>query len=515
MKLEFLDYFFWGSCVEEPERQHHEEQIVRSKQIKDILQKLLSSGSAYVIVSKPIVLDILSEIFARPNAPRFRNSIKVPLSEVLSEPPSLNWDNFTEMNFWPRIVCGGFVILLTIILWLVFYLTYALSYSYYISVPGAEPSFFQDTLLGLLVAVGNAIVAVVVDRVTASAGFRQKDRRDIAILSMAFMATLLNTACDLWMVMQIAQGVQLTNDFQGKNDGYDHVIAGELFSLIVPGYLILPYIATPVIEHVLPYFMGRWYIRSKNTSLRDAEACMACPEFDICWRYSDIMNNFTICSLMLAFVSPNSYRVMFWLVIFLILILCIDKYKLLRQTSQTFYTTRRLDNAAQLWWSFPTGILASITVWWACKAELTSWMTKEHHKLLCCLGFCVHVAVYFILWTITRNLVPPSETETTRYETMMEKLWEEGKVWSYFNTNPVFCLRSKHLGVRDPGARIYPCTPYVPGKVFLQQGVPLRFARGEEGLVNVLEAKLAETGQHLTGLIRLGKMSGTPKASPS
>jgi hypothetical protein len=509
LKLEFLDYFFWGSCKEQPERQHHEEQLVRSKQIKSILEGLPSSGCTYIIVSQPVVVDILLEIFNGPDAPRFRNSTAFKITEVLSEPPSLYWENFTEMNFWPRIVFGGFVVLMTIILWLCFYLVYALSYSSYVSIPGAKPSFFQDTLLGLLVAVGNAIVAQVVDSVTQWSGFRQKDRRDIAILSMAFLATLLNTACDLWMVMQIAQGVQLTNDFQGKNEGYDHVIAEELFSLIVPGYLILPYIATPIIEHVLPYIMGQWYIRSRKTSLRDAEACIACPEFDICWRYSDIMNNFTICSLMLTFVTPYSYRVMCWLVIFLIMILAIDKYKLLRQTSQTFYTTRRLDDAAQLWWSFPTGILATITVWWACKAELLPWM-KGQHKFLCALGFCVHVALYLVLWTIARGLVPEAKTETMQYKTMCEKLWEEGKVWSYFNTNPVFCLRSKYLDVKEPGAIIYPCIPYVPGKVFLQQGVPLRFAHGEETLLKAMKSPF--------GLINLGSRrinlhSTTPESS--
>jgi hypothetical protein len=498
-KLEFLDYIFYGSCVEEQEKHHEEEQIDRRSKIKGVLESLQGSGFAYVIGAKPAVLDVIEDIFSSPDAPRFREK-KITISEVLSEPPSLYWENFTEMNFWPRIIFGMFVTLMTIILWLGVYMVYAVSYSKYVSVPGAKPSFFQDTLLGLLVAVGNAIVAQVVDIVTQWAGYRQKDRRDIAILSMAFLATLLNTACDLWMVMQIARGVQLTNNFQGKSDGYDHVIAGELFGLIVPGYLIIPYIATPMIEHVLPYLMGTWYIRSRKTSLRDAEACLACPEFDICWRYSDIMNNFTICSIMLIFISPNSYRVMIWLVIFLVMIMGIDKYKLLRQTSQTFYTTRRLDNAAQLWWSFPTGILASITVWWGCKAELLPWM-KDHHTILCSVGFAIHVVIYLSLWTVTGRSVPPAKTETTSYEDMCTKLWEEGKVWSYFNTNPVFCLRSKYLD-KQASFGGSPCVPYVPGKVFLQQGVPLKFASGEESVMTALASSV--TGGAGSIIARLG-----------
>lgn len=482
LKLEFLDYIFLGSCHDaEDDKDHHAEQLARSNEIRGVLETLQSSGFVYVIGSKPVVGEILADIFHGPDPPKFRNTTKITLDDVQSEPPSLYWDNFTEMNFWPRIVLGMFVTLVTIVLWMGVYMVYAVSYSKYLSVPGAEPSFLEETLLGVLVAVGNAIVAAVVDCVTQWAGFRQKDRRDIAILSMAFLATLLNTACDLWMVMKIAEGRMHSNTFEGKSDEYDHIIAGELFTLIVPGYLILPYIATPVVEHVMPYVMGTWYIRSRKTSLRDAEACLACPEFDICWRYSDIMNNFTICSIMLTFVTPNSYRVMCWLVAFLLLIMAIDKYKLLRQTSQTFYTTRRLDSAAQLWWSFPTGVLAGIVVHWACKSELYPWM-KGPHIAICALGFAIHVVLYVILWKITVSLVPPAKTEITDYEKMCDKLWGEGKVWSYFNTNPIFCLRSRYLDAKDPGARSFPCVPYVPGKVFLQQDVPLRFNAREESL---------------------------------
>merc|ERR1719240_1836746 len=129
------------------------------------------------------------------------------------------------------------------------------------------------------------------------------------------------------MVMQIAQGTQLEDAFQGKSHGYDRVAARGLMTLIVPGYLILPYLVTPCFEHVMPYLMGTWFIRSKRTSLRKAEECLQCPEFDICWRYSDILNNFTICLFMLHNASHMCYKVMIWLCIFLLLIASIDKYK--------------------------------------------------------------------------------------------------------------------------------------------------------------------------------------------
>merc|ERR1719473_1987102 len=104
--------------------------------------------------------------------------------------------------------------------------------------------------------------------------------------------------------------------------------------------------------------------------------------------------------------------------------------------------------------------------------------------------------LYFVLWHLARNLVHPAETEKTSYENMCDHLWSEGKVWSYFNTNPIFCLRSKYLDVHEPGARTYPCIPYVPGKQWLQSGVPLRFARGDPSILQSMKAGILSTTSH-------------------
>merc|ERR1719161_2778337 len=103
--------------------------------------------------------------------------------------------------------------------------------------------------------------------------------------------------------------------------------------MIVPGYLILPYIFVPLMEHVAPYYIGVWMVRSRRGTLCKSERCLMCPDFDICWRYSDLLNNFTVCIMMLFIVSAESYQVMVWLVVFVVLIYIIDKYKLLRQTT--------------------------------------------------------------------------------------------------------------------------------------------------------------------------------------
>merc|ERR1719487_3240284 len=125
-------------------------------------------------------------------------------------------------------------------------------------------------VLGLLIAVGNALLAGVIDRVTFWAGYRLKDRRDVAVLGMAFLGTLLNTCFDLVMVAHIAKGVSLNQAFAGETAGYDTAVASQLYQLIVPGYLFVP------------YWLGVWLIRSHiRIRERHAHSAMRCPDFDI------------------------------------------------------------------------------------------------------------------------------------------------------------------------------------------------------------------------------------------
>lgn len=161
--------------------------------------------------------------------------------------------------------------------------------------------------------------------------------------------------------------------------------------------------------------------------------------------------------------------------VFILLIYNIDKYKLLRQTSQTFYTTKRLDQAALYWWSIPTGVLASVATWWACSAGI---FPEQNRQKYCYLAFGLHIIVCLTLLGFAAKFVRPCAPETKRYSEMCEALAAKGKMWSWFNTNPVFCLRSKFLGLKEyPGC--YPCIPYAPGKQHIHTNAPPHFVDRE------------------------------------
>jgi hypothetical protein len=502
--LSCLDHLFMGSDVGSTKDSIKQ----RAEKLKEILGELHGSGHAYIISSTPVVQEVLLAIFARNNAPTFKDS-KLHVQDVWSEPPSIYWENFTDMKFWFRIFLGVLVTLATIGLWITLYMPYALSYITFVQIPGERPSMYQDTLLGLLISAGNAIVAKVVDIVTQWAGFCQKDRRDIAILSLAFLATLLNTGADIWIASEIAKGTALSDALEGQINSFDRAISRELMGVIVPGYILLPYLIAPFFEHVVPYYLGKWFVQSKRMSLRASEEILVCPEFDICWRYSDTLNNFTICLAMLLFATPYSYMVMCWLLAYLVLIYSIDKWKLLRYTSQTFYTTRRLNDAALFWWVVPTGVLAGIMVSWGCRCRL---LPQHRTAEFVAIGVVAHIALYFLCGFFVRSLARPAQTEMTPYSEMCDKLRAEGKVWSYFNTNPVYCLRSKHLGIKEPGARHFPSIPYIPGKQWLQPDAPHCFALHELELTEELSEELKIVSESSRKLIQTLSMSYSAEA---
>jgi len=378
------------------------------------------------------------------------------------EAPSVNWQCYTRESNFHDVIMGIAVLAATIAIWVAMYLPYALDYIAYTSVPGRSPNFFEDLLLGLLIAVGNVIVANVIELVVPWWRLRGKDRRDVMVLSMGFMATLLNTACDLWLVMEIAKGTEINDAFNGEDTGYDRVLAAELMVLIVPGYLVIPYVLTPFFEHVLPYLCVHSVVRTRIVARRQAELGLEHPPFDICWRYSDICNNFTICTTMLCFVTPNAWKVMGFLVLFVVLIYVIDYIKMMRFTSQTYYTTHRLSDAFSCWFSIPLAALTAVATWWAMKCDYLPHM----HALMMFIPAMFLAAYLMILSYLLKKGKALHIAKASYHETQLE-MAEAGKTFDYFNCNPIFCLRKKWLGVDEPCGRDR-IVPYVSGKYYLQ-----------------------------------------------
>jgi len=364
------------------------------------------------------------------------------------EPVSVKWENFGPLsNFAPKLLLSILVIFLNMFVWIALSLPSAVFIADLALIPGVRPGFAQNLILGLLIAVGNQLIALVVDLVTSWMGFLYKDSRDVAVLGLAFIGTLVATVFDLCVVAMTAHGMVLEDAFHGRDAGYEPVVANELFGLTVPGYLVLPYLGMPLGEHALPYFLAKFLIRSHaKVTLRSATKAMKSADFDICWRYSDILNNTTICIVLLFFCSNRAWMTMSVLFLFMVIIYMIDKYLLLRVATPTVYDTHRLSSAFTLWWCLPTTMLACLISHWGYRSGLIS-------SVGVCFAIPIAHAFFFVIALLMLEswLMHTDDKEPVLYPDMIRRLQKTCKPWDYFNTNPVFCLRTRCHGADETG----------------------------------------------------------------
>jgi len=209
----------------------------------------------------------------------------------------------------------------------------------------------------------------------------------------------------------------------------------------------LPYLGMPIGEHVLPYYLAKCLIRSHGKiTQRSATKAMGASQFDICWRYSDILNNTTISIVLLFFTSNRAWMVNFCLFLFMVIIYCIDKYCLLYVATPTVFDTHRLSSAFTMWWCLPTTMLAGLVSFWG-------YRTSNIPSVGLCFAMPVMHAVLFItaMLILEHWLLQNSDKEPTLYPEMVRRLQKAGKPWDFFNTNPVFCLRTRCSGADVTG----------------------------------------------------------------
>lgn len=455
------------------------------------LREITGSGDAYVVLDTQEACLLLEEIFKRkgrmdgPQPFVFNDQRYVLEVRCIgqTEPPEVIWRGFHREALVRQIlrmfacIC---LIALAITVFLVLYIPYAMYYNGLMQVPGVHVHFMHDFILGLLIGVGNAIVGKIIDIAANTASFRTKDGRDVTITTLSFFATFINVMTDLLMTAVIVKGLALTTAFEGNAIGHDRLLAQSLFHLIVPGYLFVPLVVVPMFQNFLPFYLGKAIVGSRNVPKALAEKSLEPPEFDVCWRYSDTLNNFCITLTLALLTSPYSWQVALCLLCYLLLVLLIDRYLLLRHSRATAYTTNNMSLTFACLWSVPTGGLAVLIAWWGWKAG----MYTEQHPLsvvgaCLCFHFLLYHSVLYFLWHFyLRN---DALTRMRYTDTYVLKV-KEGKPWTYFNTNHVFCLRSLYLPQHESGWDViklrhasFPrqdsaCIPYICGKMHLQPG---------------------------------------------
>jgi hypothetical protein len=83
-------------------------------------------------------------------------------------------------------------------------------------------------------------------------------------------------------------------------------------------------------------------------------------------------------------------------------------------------------------------------------------------------GFPIHFAIYFLGLKMVKDKIPQPISRDDTYTEVVAELASKGDYATMFNTNPIHCLRLRHLGK----SKTCDIVPWTLGKEHLQQGAP-------------------------------------------
>merc|ERR1719191_2334103 len=291
-----------------------------------------------------------------------------PVRHIPAEPEGVRWHEFQrEKPPLSAYAKGCAILFLVIISWSALYVPYAVTYMRTSRIPGLRVSPLMDLVLGVLIAIGNLMVNLAVEGAVDLVQLRYKPIRDVCVLYMCICFLLLNTACDVAMTVVLAQGISLDDAFSkpvGPHAGYSRVLARELLALIMPGYLIVPYLVEPIFTIFVPKYLGTIVARA-DARVKEPLFTIWLPKYpiELSWRYADIVNNLCICWLLLFLSSPRGWEACLYYCCFLLLIGVVDRCTLLR-IARSWHTSRSLHKAFCFLLILPTGILGLAGVFW-------------------------------------------------------------------------------------------------------------------------------------------------------
>eukprot|EP00927_Polykrikos_kofoidii_P057441 TRINITY_DN5158_c0_g2_i1.p1 TRINITY_DN5158_c0_g2~~TRINITY_DN5158_c0_g2_i1.p1 ORF type:complete len:1297 (+),score=177.43 TRINITY_DN5158_c0_g2_i1:369-4259(+) len=443
---------------------------------------LKSSGTAFLVLDTQAGTDLVAKALGNEDAPTLwynGKEYRVKFTRVDEmQPIGVAWDGCYTETAWRGVVrkvkfVG--VVILTAFVYLVAFMPYGI-YMVCSNELGLKPSMYADYGLGFLVTGSNVIATMLGDYAADLAGFKKKDSRSSCAIGIFVLTTSLNLLGDLYVPLT-ASGVKDIIKITTMDS-----LAGELFWTVETAYLLIPVLLAPIADLVLmlpKIFLARSY----RLRRRATERLLELPPFEIRQRYADCLTNFTVAILLGVFSDDKAFKICCWLVVSLLLMSCVDRVLLFYGTSLTPYVTGQTSQAFAVLWVIPTSVLLLIALWWYLEYK------EQSSFLVMGVGAILHISFYLrIIWGMIKSSKSRRMTNGRLFfRHAYSHLLDMGDPTTYWNTNPIFCLRSRaeDLGQIPPGSSgweslkqihmYHPggdgCVPIVRGKYYLQAGV--------------------------------------------
>jgi hypothetical protein len=318
----------------------------------------------------------------------------------------------------------------------------------------------------------NTEIAAVVDWI----GFRLNDNAETCFLVLYFSACFLAVILDLFIscfmvYRQLEKGHAVTHTGKAvvelgswiqifESYPMQRALGMELFFFSFHMCCLVPFIIEPIWSVFLPMQLGKYFVRSKQgMDIVMAEKCLMFTSKVEFKRYADVLFNLMLAVCMFFF--PGGYVLITFgaLLGSHIYIYAHDQWKTLRGVSSFYFSSNNMDHSACAMLAIPTGILLVATIF---KAHFIKGVPETGSYIVfleCMLAFAAHVVLYllFVLFLAPRCGKRAHMRSQKKYASAATTI-----ACSWFTSNPMHCLRSKHLYKHKPAA-----TFFVKGKEHL------------------------------------------------
>lgn len=506
------DFDFGG--IKQPGSVGIPERNWRSEDVRAFLLSLPSSGRIIVCFKTEKIADtVVSGPKWKEMPLKFRGTHTIKVREIEEQPRTVLWHNYgvPRKERRRRIENSIIIMIIILVIWFALYFPF----SYYTLLLSSfdvgdstqhDPMYLiggNEAALGLIIALGNALVGFSVVLLCEYVGAHHKWKQDVIALIIIVPCVMINIICDLYVTIRNVftmwerdyPGTDLANDW-GFIMGYGlQAINWHLFYLLIPGYVFVPYVGEPLATMLLPYWIGVWRVKSDpRIDSRMAERIMVGGDIDIINPpYCDI-----ICctaTMFLTLMLPTSYQstLFMWLWFFAVFLYWLNRKRILRWHSHTEFNSRKVDVTEAHLWSFPLALLAA--AWGQQLAWSTSNCREDGMDLNTCtvapLGWVflvVHAVIHLLFTFLVLPLLDPPHkpNETNTYDEIVKPRPD-----NYRNTNPIEVLRSIHIKEYEDEQLTF----YKVGKEYLQHYDTSSYYENEK------EAKVGLSCKNCCGLI--------------
>jgi len=462
-----------------------EKKVVEEDEIKGLVAEIDSTDSAFAVFENESARDAAVEAARELGGVSFEGA-RLTLAQETCEPDTVRWECFdvTMGQFVTRSCVGVLIIILALVIWAVgFYLPFAYYSASFSYASGEEPGFLQGFLFSMLVVAGNQIMYFLCGEISERAGFRFNDQKEVFYIALYTLACFLNLCVDMTLEFFLGYRImiaghvhtadgRLLEDLSSFQEIFETFVMQKslgqrLFAYCFTGTFLLPFIAEPIGAIYAPYHLMKLLLRTHpQVRGRDAEKSMEffCP-MDM-GRYGDIMLNVMLSSLIFFFPSGTTLKMFIAFAVSHVYIYAYDQYRILRCVPAFNFASNFIDRYAQAILAIPCGFILVCIIFKSNGME-HAWAPKvKGYQLgaLCAAAFLGHLAVH---WLALVFVIPRFKRAGHALSEVSYPEAAAGTPCTWFNANPVHCLRSKYLYGDNP-----PCQYCVNGKEHLLKSNP-------------------------------------------